>query len=144
MTGKKFTPDEIKRLVETRNQHEFIKKFNDNKSRAHIIKELWNDVSEVAALQYSGRECKEKYNLLLKEYRKNIVISNKIGEGRITWKHWNLMKENCHSGHEILPPDADESNIIAEQGDQENSTEAAPIITSTTSKLVKKVTCLKN
>lgn len=94
------TRDEVKKLVEVRNLPEFIDKFEANKTLPHKISALWKEVAERAGLKISGIKTKEKYNNLMKEYRKNIVISKKTGEGGIVWKYWDLMKRSVVTEHE--------------------------------------------
>ena len=79
------------------------------KSKAYIIKLIWNGVAENAGLSNSGKDYKEKYNFLLKEFKRHQVISKKTGEGKICWKYWNLMSNNCIVGHKIVLPSANDT-----------------------------------
>lgn len=110
-----MTKDQVKKLVEVRNLPEFIEKFEMNKTIPHKLSKIWKEVAERAGLDFSGAKCKEKYNNLMKEYRKNIIISKTSGQGKISWKYWDLMNETVVEGKELVPTSAKCSHLSVDE-----------------------------
>jgi hypothetical protein len=106
---KKISFDLIQKIVLVRNEPEIIAAFKENTDKAHMIRSLCNTEAKKVKASYSGKQCSVKYNNLIRDCRKNIVISQKTGQGKMEWIYWDLMREHGVSGKEILPPSVEDT-----------------------------------
>ena len=51
-----------------------------------------------------GRDAPQKYRDLLPISKKNVIDSNRSGEGGITWNYYKIFQESIKKGVEIDPP----------------------------------------
>ena len=101
-----------KKLIEVRHDPLMDERFLNNKTHAHKIKKLWEDIALGVDFALSGAEEKKKYNYLLGEFRKHALVAKKSGAGAIKWRFYEPLK------HHLLK-DSSEAPVDTEVGEPE-------------------------
>lgn len=54
---------------------------------------MWEELAKMVSEELTGAETKDKYNYLLKKFRKFDTIAKTSGNGAITWRYYYIFKE---------------------------------------------------
>lgn len=101
--NKKWTKEQIIKLIELRNNVEWNDRFNESKGKARQIGMLWNDLSNELGDNFSGLELKNQYNYLLNQFKKHNLIAKRSGEGAINWPFYTALKEHLIKNPTVTP-----------------------------------------
>ncbi|ORD94563.1 hypothetical protein A0H76_1271 [Hepatospora eriocheir] len=108
----KFSDEETKKLIYLKNNEVYNKKFEMFKTNPHKITLVWNEITSELNNKFSVTEFREKYNNLIKRFRKLYLESHKSGSGGIRWKFYQDILHSEIKGCELVAPNCRDSLTI--------------------------------
>jgi hypothetical protein len=108
---KDLNIEEIKRIVIIRNSPEIIGKFDLNRNKAHKINEIWKEIKEKVNINKTSDEIRETYKELRRGYRLALLKAKQSGEGKPTWKYYDIMNKFSVEGKNLNPESAADSAL---------------------------------
>ena len=94
---------ETEALVTLRHDPHCQDAFDASKGRARQISALWDSLAAKIDPLISGSAARNQYNYLVSQFKKHSAKAKVSGEGAVTWRYYNLLKEHLQNHPAISP-----------------------------------------